>query len=189
MAGVAEVICTAAVSAASRSEPRPAGIPEELIHGRGAASDGRRAAHPSHLLDDTDLHCPEPEFAVAQSCRRGGIGHQGHPLGSRRLDSGSQYRGVDVNTVGDQLDGHPRVLEQRKDRPGLAVMHRPHRVEQVRADGRTEFDGPAGLFVRRVRMSNGDNHSGIDEADNRLIAAGAFRCQGDHPDCAVSGGQ
>ena len=38
-------------------------------------------------------------------------------------------------------------------------------------------------------MPNGDNHSGVDEAGNRIVAAGAFRCQGDHPDRAVAGGQ
>ena len=52
-----------------------------------------------------------------------------------------------MHPVGDQLDGHPRILQQRDDRAGFAVMDRAHRVEQVRAHGRARLDRRPGLFV------------------------------------------
>ena len=97
--------------------------------------------------------------------------------------------GMDVHAVSDQLDGDPGILQQCKRGPGLAVMQWPHRVEQVGADRRAELDGTTGLLVGRIRMPKGDNHSGVDQADDRVVAAEAFGCQGDHPDRAVSGGQ
>lgn len=81
---------------------------------------------------------------------------------------------MDVHAVGDQLDGDPGVFQQCQRGTGLAVMQRPHRVEQVGADRRAEVDGAAGLLVTGIGMAKGDNHSSVNQPGDRRVAAAAF---------------
>ena len=66
----------------------------------------------------------EPVGAVGHA--RGGhrVGHGGHPVRARGPHHVLPQRGVHVHAVGDQLDGHAVVVQQRDDRTGLAVVQR-----------------------------------------------------------------
>ena len=118
---------------------------EELIHGGGAARDRRRAVHPCHTGRQ---HRPAPCRAETRRRRDSGrgrrVGDQRDPVGSGRLDRRVHHRGVDVHAVRDQLDGHPRILQQRQRRSRLAMVQRPHRVEQMGADRGAQRDGVGG---------------------------------------------
>src|ERR1700744_629221 len=57
----------------------------------------------------------------------------------------------------------------------------------MRADGGAQTDGPFGLLVAGIRMSHGDNDTGVRKAPDRVLAAGALRCQRDPPDRAGIG--
>ena len=61
-------------------------------------------------LDNVDRYRAELKFAVADSRRGRGVGNQRDPVGPGRLDGRVHHRGVDMNTVCDQFDGHPRIL-------------------------------------------------------------------------------
>ena len=57
--------------------------------------------------------------------------------------------------------------------PGLAVVQRRHRVEQVRAGGRPGLERGPRLVVRRVRVADRDHHSGGDQLGDRDMAPGS----------------
>jgi hypothetical protein len=62
------------------------------------------------------------------------------------------------NAVGDQLAHDRPGAEQRDHRTGLAVVRRPHAVEQVRPDRRAGRHPGQRLLVRRVRVAHGRDH-------------------------------
>ena len=89
---------------------------------------------------------------------------------------------VDVHPVGDQFHCHPRVFEQRNDRPRFAGVDRAHRVEQVCAHGRARVDRRAGLVIRRLGVADGGHHACVDDLPDRRKGAVAFGRDGDHAD-------
>ena len=121
--------------------------PELVIHRRGAARDRVRARHARDPVDDIDGQRPEPVTAVGHP--RGGhrVGHQRHPVRPGAAADMPVQGGIDVHAVGDQFHRHPRVLEQRDHRAGLAGVDRAHRVEQMRRHRRTRVDRRARLRV------------------------------------------
>ena len=96
-------------------------------------------------------------------------------------------RSIDVHSVGDQLDGHPRILQQGDDRTRLAVVDRSHRVEQMRRHRRPGLDRGPGLGVGRLGVANGRNHIRINQGGDRIQCAAAFRSQRHHPDRPAAG--
>ena len=87
-----------------------------------------------------------------------------------------------MHPVGDHLHGHPRILQQGDHRTGLAVVHRPHGVEQVGADARAGVDGRPRLLVGGVGVADRGDRAGVHHLPDRGRTAGPLGGQGDHPD-------
>ena len=73
--------------------------------------------------------------------------------------------------------------------PGLAVVHGPHRVEQVRAGAGTPVQRRPGLLVRRVGVPDGHHHSGRHQLLDGGQAARQLRRERHHAHGAVAGGE
>ena len=123
---------------------------------------------------------------VGHPRRRHGVGHQGHPVGTRRLCHVPVDRGVDVHPIGDQLDGHRRVFQEGDDRTGLATIDRTHGVEQVRSHRRARTDRRPRLFVGRLGVADRHDDARIDEPPDRGQRAVAFRRDGHHANGATA---
>ena len=85
---------------------------------------------------------------------------------------------VQVDAVGDQLADHVGRVEQGHHRARLAVVQRPHRVEQVGADAGAGRDRGAGLLVRGVGVPDRGDHPLRGEQLDRLQRAVAARGRG-----------
>ena len=95
---------------------------------------------------------------------------------------------VDVDAVGDHLARDVGPLEDRRQRPGVAMVQRGHGVEQVSDVRDTRVETLHRLVVCRVRMSErGDRfvvHEGLDD----VRAAGQLRRHGHHPEAVAEQG-
>ena len=80
---------------------------------------------------------------------------------------------MQMGAVVDEFDRDPLVLQQRRDRPGLTVLQRRHRVEEVRGDGGPRVDGLEGLLVRGVGVPDGGDHAEFGEQPHRVDPAGS----------------
>jgi len=87
---------------------------------------------------------------------------------------------VQVRAVVDQLDGDPVVFEQRHDGARLAVVDRPHAVEQVGAQAGARFDAGAGHLVPGVGVADRGNGAGGDDGADRV--QGAVQLRGERHD-------
>ncbi len=94
-----------------------------------------------------------------------------------------------MHTVGDQFDGHPRVFEERDDRPGLTTIDRAHRVEQVRAHRRARRDRRPRLLVGRLGVADGGHRTRVDDPTDRRKRTVAFGCEGDHANSPAACGE
>ena len=93
---------------------------------------------------------------------------------------------VQVHQVGDQLDGHPLVVQQRADRAGLAVVQRAHPVEQVGGDRRARVDRGHDLGQRGVGVPDRGDGALADQPADRVHGVGQLGGQGDHPHRALA---
>ena len=135
LAGLTDDWRTAASSASSRGSPLLIdGVSEDLVHGGGAAGDGVGAGDLGDAVDDVDGQGAEPVGAVGHTGGGHRVGDQRDPVRPDAAADLPVQGGVQVHPVGDQFHGHPGVLHQRDHRSGFAVVHRPHRVEQVGGD-------------------------------------------------------
>ena len=66
---------------------------------------------------------------------------------------------MQVHAVGDHLAGDLVPVEQRASRAGLAVMQRPHAVEQVGRVGHAGVDGGRGDVRGGVGVAGGSGHA------------------------------
>ena len=89
-----------------------------------------------------------------------------------------------MGAVDDQLGGHPRVVEQRDHRAGVAVVDGRHRVEQVGGHRRAGLD--RGLRAGQVGVGVPDrgDHPGVGDGPDRRQRAGPLRRDSDHADGA-----
>ena len=125
--------------------------------------------------------------AVRHAGGRHCIGDQRDPA---RTDPGAHvpvHRRVQVNPVTEHLHRHPRVLDQRGHRSGLAVVHRTHRIEQVRPDPRPGLDRRDGLVVGGIGVPDGGDRPGIHDLGDGVQCAVQFGGDGDHPDRPTGG--
>ena len=87
-----------------------------------------------------DLLAAQVVAAVGHPGRVHRVGDQRGPVRSGGARRERQHAGVQVDAVGDQFAHDRPGAEQRDHRTGLAVVRRPHAVEQVGADGRAGRD-------------------------------------------------
>ena len=94
---------------------------------------------------------------------------------------------MEVDVVDDQFQDGVAV-EQGRDHPGFAVMQRPHRVEQVRADRGARQRAPpcASSYVASVCPIAAIGTC-VDDLPDRIGGAGEFGRDGDHADGAAPG--
>src|SRR5829696_5418612 len=87
---------------------------------------------------------------------------------------------MDVQTVGDQAANGPRVGEGGPRQPRLAVVHRAHRVEQVRDAGDLPVQGAVGRLEGDVGVACRDHHTAVRGKGHELLCAFQLRGQRDH---------
>jgi len=86
-----------------------------------------------------------------------------------------------VRPVGHQFAGHRVAAEQRQHRARLAMVRRPHAVEEVGTDRRAGGHRVEGLLVGGVGVPDrGDDPAGHQQPD-RLQGAGQLRRDGHQP--------
>ncbi len=83
--------------------------------------------------------------------------------------------------VGDDADVEVR-REEEADRPGLAVVERAHRVEEVGAEPRPGVGGHGGVGPRRVRVADRHRHPAGDEPADEVDRPGKLGGERDEPD-------
>ena len=160
------------------------GVPQRGVHGQGAAGDRAVAGQSGHPVGDGDGLAAQLVLAVGHSGGGHRVGDQRGPVRAGGRGGEGQHAVVQVHPVGDQLADHGGRVEQGHHRPRLAVVHRPHPVEQVGADAGAGGDRGAGLLVRGVGVADRRDHPLRGEQLDRLQRAVALRGEGDHPDRA-----
>ena len=152
--GVVAVIATARRSASARGTAACATM---LRKSASAVAVLPAIAPPpaSRATRSTTSTSRSSELVGAVGHARGGhrVGHGGHPVRARGPHGVLPQRGVHVQAVGDQLDGHAVVVEQRDDRTGLAVVQWGHGVEQVRGVPGARRRSPRGSARSRRRCA------------------------------------
>jgi hypothetical protein len=141
-------------------------------HRQRAASQRRDIARQSRLsVVDQYLESAQLVLPVARTRGRDGIRHQRHPLRARGRDQPAEECVVDVESVGNDLQGDPGIFQERQNRARLALVERPHGIEQVRRHGGARCDRRLRLGVGGVGVANcGDGAMRRDGVD-RLQAA------------------
>ncbi|SKV04908.1 Uncharacterised protein [Mycobacteroides abscessus subsp. abscessus] len=94
---------------------------------------------------------------------------------------------MDVHPVGDQLDGHVRALQKCGDGARLAVVDRPHGIEQVGGHGCPCRNRLLCLLIGGIGMPHGGHHSPPREHFDRRYRARQLGCDGDHLDVPTPG--
>ena len=121
------------------------------------------------------------EHVVAVGLPGGGhrVGDQDHAVAVALDGLGHQVE-LDVHTVHDQLQPDALVSGQPEDRPGVPVVQRGHRVEQVGGAGGACVD--RGLCGGQVGVGVPDrgNHAVLGQQPDGLDAVIQFRGQRDH---------
>ena len=116
------------------------------------------------------------------------VGDERHPVDPGRRDGHAHGGGVQVDPVGDQLDGHAGVVQERADRTWRAVVQWRHPVEQVRADRRARVHGGQDGLVAGVAVPDRGGGARVEHLADGVHATGQLRCQRDHPRrCLVRG--
>ena len=85
---------------------------------------------------------------------------------------------VDVDAVGDQPDPGPPVGQRHAGQAGLAVVQRPHGVEQVRHVGHARVERGLGLGGGGGRVAGGHPHAPVDEGAHDVEGARQLGGQG-----------
>src|ERR671920_2008096 len=71
-------------------------------------------------------------LTVLHTCCGDSVGHEAEAVGTEHAEVERDHLRVDVHPIGDQAADGPRVGEGGPRQSGLAVVHRSHRVEEVR---------------------------------------------------------
>ena len=101
------------------------------------------------------------------------------PAAARQTSDGG--RGSEMDPVEDDLDEDVVAHERGADDPGLAVIERPHRVEEMRDHARAAVERRGRLLRRRVAVPARDGDAARDEVVDQLERAGQLRRQRHHP--------
>jgi hypothetical protein len=154
------------------------------VLGERAARDGASVRQPGDTIAHRDVQSAEQVVAVAHPGRGDGIGDKRDPPGGHPHDPGGERR-VNVHGVEDELT-RGLAFEQGADDARLALMQRPHRIEQVGTDR-----GPGGepgtcLVVRGVGVPDGCHRAAVDNLGYRLERSGQLRGDRDHAHGASS---
>ena len=149
----------------------------------GLAGSGEASHSPGHV----DPHRPEPVAAIRHPGGRHRVGDQNQPTGASGAGGQADHGVVQVHAVGDHLAGDLVTVEQRAGRARLAVMERPHAVEQVGRVGHAGVDGGRGDVRSGVGVPDGGGHAG---PRRRLDQAGRPReFGGDSDDAQMTSGR
>ena len=163
-------------------QARGDGVPDDAGHGGGRAGDGAGrtvSGEARYSTGHVDPHRTEPVAAIRHPGSRHRVGDQDQPPRAGGAGREADRRVVQVHAVGDHLTGDLVPVEQRADRPRLAVMQRPHAVEQVRPMARAGVDGRRGDVRGGVGMADGGDDADPDCGLDQGGRPGKFGCEGD----------
>ena len=118
---------------------------------------------------DLDVEIAQPVRAVVEPGSRDGIGHERDPA-LRCLPDHRRRDRRDVHPVEDQLHDDVGPRERGAGDARVAVVERPHRVEEVRHAPHAEVEGGVRLLGRGVRVTGGDRDLAPDEPLDHLAA-------------------
>ena len=160
-------------------------MPQCHILGEGAPGQRSPIAQAGNATRDDHIHFAEPMLAIAVVSRSDCVGDQRDAVWTGDADGHFQHRWHDMFKIGDQLDRHALIEQQRRDGTWLPVMQRWHRIEEVGCNTRAGIDGL--LDDRRVRTGVPNRHdcSRSDNLRNRGESATNLGCQRHHRDLAA----
>jgi hypothetical protein len=161
-------------------------VSEEDVCCSCAACNRAPALEPGHSIDDLDLEVSESVSTVRHSRGRHGVRNGSHAVHTSGPHGVVPEGWVNVQAIGDQLDGYAVVVEQSHNGSRLAVVYRGHRVEEVRSlPGACIDRGPRDCIVG-VSVSDSDNRTRLSDLPDSVERAMALRRQGHHCDCLGS---
>ena len=160
-------------------------MPQRHILCEGAPRQRSPIAQAGNATGDDHIHLAEPMIAIAVVSRSDCVGDQRNAVRAGNTDGHFQHRWRDMFKIGDQLDRHALIEQERCDGSWLPVMQRWHRIEEVGCNTRASIDGLLDDHRVRTGVSNRHDYSGSDELWDRSERAIDLRCQGHHRDLAA----
>jgi hypothetical protein len=154
------------------AEIRPGELPQAAQRPvEGQAASGQGAVSQPHGLALRGLrHGLRQLHAVGDQ-------HQAIVESSRRHPD---HGGVDVVSVADEIAAERVAREHRARHPRLAVVHRPHGVEEVGDVGEPARDPLADLGRARAGVSERRHGAALAELREQALAPGELRREGHH---------
>ena len=148
---------------------RPHGLDQ-----RQRATGEHAVGTPGDSVADLDLDVAEPEDAVAHARGRDRVRDEGDPAGRRPPDDASRLVG-EVVAVEDDLDDDVVARERGAGDAGIAVLQRPHRVEEVGDGGGAAVERTSRLLGGRVGVTARDDDTPARQHVDQLERAVELR--------------
>lgn len=160
-------------------------MPQSHILSEGAPGQRSPIAQAGNATGNDHIHFAEPMVTIAVVSRSDCVGDQRDAVWTGNTDGHFQHRWRDMFKIGDQLDRHALIEQERCDGTWLPVMQRWHRIEEVGCNTRAGIDGL--LDDRRVRtgVPNRYDRSGRHDLRDRREHAIDLRRQRHHRDFAA----
>ena len=160
-------------------------MPQCHILCEGAPGQRSPLAQAGNATRDDDVHVAQSVVAIAIVGCRNRIGHQRDAVWPGNPDSQFQHRRRHMLEIGDQLERHPVIKQERRCGTWLTMMQRWHRIEEVGCNTRAGVN--CLLDNRRIRtgVSNRHDCSRSDELRDRDESATNLGRQRHHRDLAA----